>query len=352
MSRIPFIHAKFIDKIKMRNDLERRFIVFLRKLRGASEAFYDEDEDDMVISTADIGRINTRVTRIVNQQIASTGLTHLQREDRERLACLKDGARLIQIKSEHHADELGAALHDEMPWMAAATIEAWQAMRQSVREGWPGLRLPPLLLDGPPGVGKSYWARRLGELIKAPVTVVEATGEQASFGIVGMQKGWSSAHPGRVLQTVMDSLVANPLIVIDEVEKAGIARDDRGRAYGLANALLPLMEPMTARNWSCPFYRVRFDMSWIGWVLTSNYMMDLSGPLISRCTVVRVEPLTIAQLTDFALREGRRRGLSDASLWAIVCTLDEIGDNAKPDLRTVSRILDRAAALENNPTLM
>lgn len=40
-----------------------------------------------------------------------------------------------------------------MAWMAPATEAVWHAMRRSVREGWPGLRLPPILLDGPPGIG-------------------------------------------------------------------------------------------------------------------------------------------------------------------------------------------------------
>ena len=62
-------------------------------------------------------------------------------------------------------------------------------MRRSVREGWPGLRLPPLPLDGPPGIGKSHWARRLGKVIGAPATVIEATGDNASFGVVARYRG-------------------------------------------------------------------------------------------------------------------------------------------------------------------
>ncbi len=103
-------------------------------------------------SDDDEARIKRRVKRILERRKAASGLEHLKRDDRERLETLKDGARLISIRNEHHADELAAALHEDMPWMAPATEVVWHAARRSVREGWPGLRIPPLLLDGPPGV--------------------------------------------------------------------------------------------------------------------------------------------------------------------------------------------------------
>ncbi len=96
---------------------------------------------------------------------------------------LRDDVRLAAIATEHQADELAAELHGEMPWMAPATETVWHVMRRSVREGWPGLRLLPILLDGPPGIGKSHWARRLGQLLTVPMAVVEVTSKIASFGV-------------------------------------------------------------------------------------------------------------------------------------------------------------------------
>lgn len=368
MPRIPFIEANFADPGAGRFDIEHRLTTFLRKLRGAGEtgqgraedirtdSSLPEDFDGVIdrINEADRTRIRRRAARIVERREAASGLTHLRREDRERLQVLKDGARLVGIRSEHHADELAAILHAEMPWMSPATLEVWQAMRRSVREGQQGLRLPPLLLDGPPGIGKSRWARRLGELIGAPVTVIEATGEQASFGVVGSQRGWGGAYPGRLIQTVLQHVVANPVIVVDEVEKAGTPTSNRGQSFGLAEALLPLLEPMTARRWSCPYFQVKFDMSWVAWVLTSNDLRLLPEPLLSRCTVIRLEELSIADMIGFATRIGRARGLSDASIDAITSALASFGTQAgsKPNLRTVSRMLDRAADLEHKPMVM
>lgn len=77
-------------------------------------------------------------------------------------------------------------------------------------------------------------------------------------------------------------------MIVDEVEKAGQACSTKGHAFGLAEALLPLLEPLTARRWSCPYYQVKFDMSWVIWVMTSNDCRLLPEPLLSRCPPIRL----------------------------------------------------------------
>ncbi|WP_240466832.1 AAA family ATPase [Frigidibacter albus] len=304
------------------------------------------------ISDADFARILRRAQRIIDLRKAASRLDHLPTQDRERLEAFRNGTRLVMIATEARADELAAELHKGMPWMAPATEIVWHAMRQSVREGWQGMRLPPLLLDGPPGIGKSYWARRLGDLLTVPVTVIEATGENATFGVVGTQRGWGNASAGRLLNTVLETRIANPIMIVDEVEKAGEATSNKGATFGLAQGLLPLLEPLTARRWSCPFYQVRFDMSWVSWVLTSNNYKLLPEPLLSRCPPMRLRNLTPAELDEFVRRDGGKRSLSDASIDAVAMALRHAQtQGVRPDLRLVSRLLQRAVFLENAPPL-
>ncbi|ADO44321.1 ATP-dependent Lon protease (plasmid) [Ketogulonicigenium vulgare Y25] len=368
MSTIPFIEARFFNPAEGRIELETRLMRHLRKLRCKRippdlPAPPDEADAPGEISDADLmgiirfsdddeARIKRRVRRILELRKAASGLEHLKSDDRARLEVLKDGARLISIPSEHHADEFAAMLHAEMPWMAPATEIVWHAMRRSVREGLPGLKIPPLLLDGPPGIGKSELARRLGELLATPTTVIEATGENASFGVVGSQRGWGGSHPGRLIETVLQSRIANPVMVVDEVEKAGRAVSTKGQAFGLAEGLLPLLEPLTAKRWSCPYYQVKFDMSWVIWVLTSNDFQLLPEPLLSRCPPIRLRHLTLPELQAFVRREGAKRALSETSVETICEILSHPTlQRDRLSLRVAARMLERAADLEQGPTL-
>ena len=368
MSTIPFIEARFFNPAEGRIEFETRLMRHLRKLRCkriSPDLLAPPDEADAPgkIPDADLmgiirfndddeARIKRRVKRLMECRKAASGLEHLKRDDRERLEVLKDGVRLISLRNEHHADELAAALHEDMPWMAPATEVVWHAMRRSVREGAPGLRMPPLLLDGPPGIGKSHWARQLGKLLTTPTTVIEATGENASFGIVGSQRGWGGSYPGRLIETVLQSRIANPVMVVDEIEKAGRATSTSGQAFGLAEALLPLLEPLTAKRWSCPYYQVKFDMSWVIWVLTSNDHRLLPEPLLSRCPPIRLRHLTLAELVAFVRREGAKRNLSETSTEAICEILSHPSlRQHQPSLRVAARMLQRAADLEQGPTL-
>ncbi len=185
-----------------------------------------------------------------------------------------------------------------------------------------------------------------------PTTLIDATGEPSTFALVGAQRGWSSATPGKLMQTVLKERHGGPLVIIDEVEKSGDVHSSRGTRHALTDALLPLLERMTAENWQCPFFQIKCDMSWVNWVLTANSRQGLPEPLQSRCVVLDLPDLTPRQLRQFAETEGTRRGLSDSAMAALM-DLFESGaiNNARVSLRTVSRMLDRAQTLACKPML-
>lgn len=365
MPRIPFALFPFPDPTISAPGIERRLRLHLTRLMAAKigmelplneDGTVDESQramlDGVDLSYAQTQRLRRRAERIVEHHAEKSPVSRLKAEDRKRIARLRDGVDLIGLPNEHRADELAAALHAEFPWMGPATETVWHAMRRSVQRGDPGLRLPPILLDGPPGIGKSHWARRLGTLIGVPGMVYDGTTENASFGLVGSQRGWGNAAPGRLINLIMTERVANPVVVVDEVEKSGSALSSSGRSFDLTAALLPLLEPLSAKNWTYPYYELPFDMGWIIWVLTSNNWRLLPDPLISRCPPIRLEAPKLARLHGFAQQEGARRGLVPEAVDAICAALDWTATrDRRPTLRTVLRMLDRAQQMQRRPML-
>ena len=341
MARIPFIAVRIVS------ETEDDIVARLRAIAERRRRHCPPGEEHEPASW----RLRDQARDILARRRKRSGTAHLRREDAARLAVLKDGATLVELPDLDAADTIAAAIHADMPWMAPATELVWHALRLGVLHRAP-IRIPPLLLVGPAGIGKSAWARRLAGHLGLPDMTVEATSESAGFGITVLQAGWGSARSGRALELILQQRIANPVIFVDEIEKAGRATSTSGTAFDLAAALLPLLEPATARAWTCPYFRVGFDMSWISWILAANSLRGLPEPLLSRCHVVQLPPLTLADLYGFAHREATRRGLSEPSIDAITATLAAAGPRAEAlCLRTVLRMVERAAVMERFPTV-
>ena len=359
MQNFRFMKANFPDPTMSRDAIIKRLTLHRQALIAARKSGlkttrtdgepdplkWMDRKDEARLPQTEREVIERRADVLSRHHSATTGLTHLKSDDAKKLEVLRQGVRLARVATEHQADELAAALHAEFPWMGPATEASWHRMRHSVREGDIGLHLPPVLLDGPPGIGKSAWARALASLIKVPTMVYEATVENASFGLVGSQRNWGNSNPGRLLNTILATRVGNPVVVVDEVEKSGRAESTRGQAYSLTDALLPLLEPLSAEGWSCPYFEVKFDMSYVIWVMTSNKAASLPEPLLSRCPPIRLQEITTADLVGFARREGQRKALDENSIEAVVEAIER-HDQFNLSLRTVVRMIGRAAQLQ------
>lgn len=360
MPRLPILHAQFQDPKMTKEAIVERLRLHKRSLMARKQGYNpklrpDGSPDKAAWETLltdfpvpwEYGKRIDKWSRTISQRHeVMNGLSHLKTPERERFETLRNGVRLASVSSEHAADEIASALHAEFPWLAPANEAVWNGMRNSVRRGDPGLRLPPMLLDGPPGIGKSAWARRLGEILGTVTTAIEATNENASFGLVGSQRSWGNSSPGRMVSTILMHQVGNPVMIVDEIEKSGRARSTKGVAYDLSEALLPLLEPVSARAWSCPYYEVKFDLGYVIWILTSNDCSLLPEPLLSRCPPIRLRALSQEELVAFARHQAKRQGLTNPSTDAIIEALQRIPRTDQISLRTVLRMIDRGAALE------
>ncbi len=219
---------------------------------------------------------------------ARKAVAQLERSERMRLAHLEtlaDPMPLVPVPADFEArfDRLGA----EFPNAAAAVARLRDEARLRAAAGGRALSFRPLLLAGPPGVGKSRFARRLAAALGLPSAATSLAGASDSRELEGTARGWATAQPCWALDQVAALRVANPLLVVDEVDKA--ARG--GRNGDPLLALLPFLEPGTAAAHRDPVLGAPCDVSAVSWVLAANDASRLPGPLLSRVRVVEMGPL-------------------------------------------------------------
>ena len=303
------------------------------------------------LSYADRTKIKKRADRLYAARLASSGLGRLKPEELKALSRLRDGVDLVAVENVDAADLIASQLHEEFPWMSAATTALWHGLRRAAVDGQ-AITFPNMLLCGPPGIGKSAWARRMAELLQLPSCAIEVGSASSAFRISGLERGWSSAMPGRPLETIIKTRIGNPVIIVDEICKERSLQSAKGGVNSVSDALLALMEPMTAQEWECPFYRLGFDMRHVNWVMTANDLERVSEPLRSRSALVLLDAISKADLCAFARRHGEERGLSEQSLDAIAAVINHPGhDRRNFSIRDVARMVERAVAMETRPVL-
>jgi ATP-dependent Lon protease len=149
----------------------------------------------------------------------------------------------------------------------------------------------PVLLAGPPGVGKTAFCQALARLVSAPYELISLSGMTAGFVLGGMSSGWAEGKPGRVVETLARSRCANPLVVMDEMDKS---RGDK--RYDPLGPLYQLLEKETSATFIDEALEIAVDCSRIVWAGTANRPELLPEPILSRFTVIEIQRPTPSQM--------------------------------------------------------
>jgi ATP-dependent Lon protease len=164
------------------------------------------------------------------------------------------------------------------------------SMRHQVR------RLQPILLLGPPGVGKSCFTHNLAKAIDAVCLVLQMDAAVTRMTLVGSDRRYSNSAAGELFNLICLGEQANPIVLLDELDKA--MQDGRD---GALTPLHGILEPVTAKRFCDISVQISFDISMVSWVATANDPHRIPPTLRSRFREFNIVPPQGAQAIAVSL---------------------------------------------------
>jgi ATP-dependent Lon protease len=246
-----------------------------------------EDETSKLVSVFDIDRMKA----IVDENDRSSNLR-------------KSHKRLLAYVEEMNGDlplaQLPPTIFDDMDSLSkrfpnfAAVVDFYrQEFALAKLAENPVFSAQPLLVAGPPGIGKTFFCSELARIVNTNFEAIDMSSMTAGFVLSGNSSRWADSSYGKVVKALAHGRKANPLIVVDEIDKAG-----GDKRYDSLGALYSLLEQETAKKFVDEALEIPIDASYAVWVATANYLERIPEPIRSRFTVVEVAAPTIEQMAS------------------------------------------------------
>lgn len=167
-----------------------------------------------------------------------------------------------------------------------------KALLFAIRRGTPQC-VPPMLLVGPAGLGKTHFAKEFAAALGTKYDFQSYDSDVKSTGLLGQDKGWANCTSGIVYDNIISEKYANPVLLLDEIDKCKTAQ---GQYQHPLSSLHSLLEPVTSKNVKDISTELEFDASLVTWICTANQVSNIPKTIVSRLNVFYIRPITDAGL--------------------------------------------------------
>lgn len=256
---------------------------------------------------------------------------------------LEKRLELRGVATESENTETISTVYNEHPWLAEPIDYVWKRRQDAIEDGRPWFQIPPILIWGPPGCGKTHFLSRLAELSGVQYRRLDYSSVEGGMSIAGTDARWSNSRPGAIVETIAQTGCANPLFFIDEVEKA---KKNHG-ASDPHHALLPLLQQDTARTFCDPSLSAQVDLSFVSYAFAANEIWQIPAPLLDRVRVFEVRYPRGKHLRELIERRLIKLGASEEVIDKVHAEIE----SGRHTLRILDRIEMRLREVMRQPVL-